>query len=185
MTGNTALLIIDVQLGMFTEVDGPPHDGALLLENVKHLLAKARAERVPVIYVQHCDGGEHEPLHPSRAGWQIHPEIAPQAGEAVVVKTTPDSFYKTTLQAELERQGIERLVVAGLQTEYCVDTTCRRAFSQGYDLTLVKDGHSTWATRNLTAPQVIAHHNTTLGNQFVELKSTAEVEFNRAAVNLS
>jgi hypothetical protein len=95
----------------------------------------------------------------------------------VIQKHHPDAFQDTNLQPELESRGIERLVIAGIQTEYCVDTTCRRAYSLGYDVTLVKDAHSTWDTDCLTAPQIIAHHNNVLGGWFVELKEASEIEF--------
>jgi nicotinamidase-related amidase len=69
------------------------------------------------------------------------------------------------------------LVVAGIQTEYCVDTTCRRAYSLGYDVTLVQDGHSTWDTPDLCAPQIIAHHNRTLGGWFVTPQAAEAIAF--------
>ncbi|HEX3047657.1 MAG TPA: isochorismatase family protein, partial [Bacillota bacterium] len=62
-------------------------------------------------------------------------------------------------------------------TEFCVDTTCRRAFSLGYETTLVQDAHSTFHSKVLTAPQIIAHHNNVLGGWFVTLKSTGEIDF--------
>ena len=96
----------------------------------------------------------------------------------MVQKRHPDAFQDTNLQRELESRGIERLIVTGIQTEYCVDTTCRRAYSLGYGVTLVEDAHSTWDTDLLTAPQIIAHHNDVLGGWFAELKEAREIEFN-------
>ena len=96
----------------------------------------------------------------------------------MVQKRHPDAFQDTNLQRELESRGIERLIVTGMQTEYCVDTTCRRAYSLGYGVTLVEDAHSTWDTDLLTAPQIIAHHNDVLGGWFTELEEASEIEFN-------
>jgi nicotinamidase-related amidase len=93
----------------------------------------------------------------------------------VVQKHHPDAFQDTNLRRELESKSIERLIITGIQTEYCVDTTCRRAYSLGYDVTLVKDAHSTWSTDHLTAPQIIAHHNAVLGGWFAELKEMIEL----------
>ena len=72
--------------------------------------------------------------------------------------------------------GVKNLIITGMQTEYCVDTTCRRAYSLGYRVTLVKDAHSTWGTDLLTAPQIIAHHNEVLGGWFAKLKEADEIE---------
>jgi len=177
MPGEAALLIIDVQLGMFAEND-PVHDGDVLLTTLGDLIARARVAGIPIIYIQHS-GGENHPLHPNAPGWPIHPAIAPAEGELIIHKRHPDSFQETNLQHELEKCGIKRLIVAGIQTEYCVDTTCRRAYSLGYDVTLVRDAHSTWDTENLKATQIIAHHNQTLGGWFVTLKAAREIQFDK------
>jgi len=175
MSNDTALLVIDVQNGMFAD-DDPVYQGAELLATIGDLLAKARAADAAVIYVQH-NGGPGHPLEPDSAGWPIHPAIAPAAGEPVIGKTTPDSFHETRLQAELEARGVVKLVVAGIQTEICVDTTCRRAASLGYQTTLVRDAHSTWDSRTLSAVQIIAHHNDTLDGWFVTPKPASEIAF--------
>jgi nicotinamidase-related amidase len=160
---------------MFAE-DNPVYGGAALLATIGDLVAKARAAEVPVIYVQH-NGRPGHPLEPGSQGWPIHPAIAPTAGEPVVGKATPDSFHETTLQAELEARGIVKLIVAGIQTELCVDTTCRRAASLGYQTTLVRDAHSTWDSRTLSAAQIIAHHNEALSGWFVTPKLASEIAF--------
>ena len=112
---------------------------------------------------------------------EVHPAVAPIEGDAVIQKCHSDAFQDTNLQHELKSQGIERLIITGIQTEYCVDATCRRAYSLGYDLTLVKDAHSTWDMDYLTAPQIIAHHNQVLGGWFATLKEASEIEFDDAA----
>ncbi|MEO7910374.1 MAG: cysteine hydrolase family protein [Roseiflexaceae bacterium] len=175
MSSDTALLVIDVQNGMFAE-DDPVYHGAELLATIGELLAKARAAEVPVIYIQH-NGGPGHPLESGSEGWPIHPAIPPANGEPVIGKSTPDSFHETMLQAELEARGIVKLVVAGIQTELCVDTTCRRASSLGYQTTLACDAHSTWDSRTLSAGQIIAHHNDALKGWFVMPKPASEIRF--------
>jgi nicotinamidase-related amidase len=177
MPGDAALLMIDVQLGMFAESD-PVCNGEVLLTTISDLIARARTASIPIIYVQHS-GGENHLLHPSAPGWPIHPAIAPAERDLVIHKHHPDSFQETNLQHELEQRGIKHLIVAGIQTEYCVDTTCRRAYSLGYNVTLVQDAHSTWDTENLKATQIIAHHNQVLGGWFVVLKAAREIGFDR------
>lgn len=176
----TALLIIDVQNCMFDPAS-PVYNSAVLLERLQTLIDRARASRTPVIYVQH-NGPAGAPHAPGEPGWALHPAIAPRPDETIVQKTTPDSFYQTTLKEELSRRGIEQLVLAGIQTDYCVDTTCRRAASEGYNVTLVSDAHSTWGDSGLRAEQIIAHHNQVLGNWFAKLATTESVQFGEAAL---
>ena len=158
MNQETALLVIDVQAGMFDE-EYPVYEGERLLTVLQDVIAKARAAGVPVIYVQH---NEDNGLVHGTPAWEIHPAIAPLAGDTVVQKHHPDSFQDTTLQQVLEARGIRRLITCGIQTEMCVDTTTRRAYSLGYKVTLVQNAHSTWNSPGLTAEQIIGHHNGTL-----------------------
>jgi nicotinamidase-related amidase len=178
MNSKTALLVIDVQLCNFKE-SPPVHRGRDLLSKIGALIAQARTVGVPIIYVQHC-GPEGAIDQPGTPGWEIHLDIAPTEGDAVIQKRHPDAFQDTSLQRELESKGVERLIITGIQTEYCIDTTCRRAYSLNYDVTLVRDAHSTWDTDLLTAPQIIAHHNKVLGGWFARLKETTEIEFDTA-----
>ncbi len=175
MGNGTALLVIDVQVGMFEEPEGPVHDAERLLGNIGAVIRKARDAGAPVVYIQHCDG-PGEVLEPGARGWEIHPDIAPLEGEAVIRKRTPDPFHETNLRHELDSKRINNLVMVGIQTECCVDTTCRRAFSMGYDVVLVKDAHGTWDSEELSAPQIIAHHNGILGGRFAETIETEALE---------
>lgn len=170
----SALVVIDVQNDMFNE-QNPAADGERLLETIAALIAKARAAGAAVIYVQH-EEGEGGPLQRGTKAWEIHPAVAPAPGETVVHKRTPDSFHKTTLQDELGRIGANRLVLTGLQTEMCVDTTCRRAFSLGYDVVLAADAHGTWPSSGLSAQQIIRHHNQTL-RWFADVKEAEAISF--------
>ena len=179
MQDATALLVIDMQMGNF-EPPTPVFGDSDLLAKVGALIAQARATSVPVVHVQHC-GSEGAIDQPGTPGWGIHPAIAPVKGDIVIQKRHPDAFQDTSLHRELESGGVEHLVVTGIQTEYCVDTTCRRAYSLGFRVTLVKDAHSTWDTDSLTAEQVIAHHNEVLGGWFAELKNARQVGFGASA----
>ncbi|HLZ62853.1 MAG TPA: cysteine hydrolase family protein [Ktedonosporobacter sp.] len=180
---DTALLVIDVQVGMFAE-DDPVYQGNQLLATISNLIEKARQAEIPVIYIQHGSKRKGHPVEEGTAGWQLHPAIAPQEGDAVVRKRMPDSFYETSLQEELVARGIKKLVITGIQTDLCVDTTSRRACSLDYDVTLVADGHSTWDREQLSAPQIIAHHNSVLDGWFVTLKKADEISFNEQDASL-
>lgn len=179
MNGKVALLIIDVQVGL---IDGlPAFRGREVVERIAGLREKAWSRKIPVVYVQHSGPVGH-PLEPNKEGWPICPEIIPQAGEAVIHKRACDSFFESELKNELERRDINHLIVAGCMTEYCVDTTCRRAVSLGYDVTLVKDAHSTGNSESLQASQIIEHHNRVLdgfkaGKHEIRVLAAEEIEF--------
>ena len=170
----TALLIIDLQQGMFTA--GPaPHDGEAVLSRVAGLIERARAEGVPVLHVRH-DGGADDPLARGTPGFEIHPKVAPATGEPVFEKTECNAFHRTGLHDALRRLGVHRLVIAGMQSEYCIDTSCRAAHDLGYRVVLVEDGHTTFDNGVLSADKIVAHHNRTLKGGFAEVSKAAVVD---------
>jgi nicotinamidase-related amidase len=174
---DTALLIIDVQNAFFDKQSGDyAYQVDEILARIKGMISRARIAGVPVIYIQH-DEDEGFPFEPGKPGWQINLEIAPMKEDLVIHKRTPDSFYGTTLQAELESRGITKLIIAGFQTEWCIDTTVRRAYSLEYDVTIVEDAHSTCDTNILKASQIIAHHNSIFGGRFATLKKAEDIDF--------
>lgn len=172
---DTALLVIDLQRGLL-DAGTPPHDRDAVLGRVAGILARARAEGVPVFHVQH-DGGPGDDIERLTPGWEIHPAVAPREGEPVVEKDRCSAFHGTTLDRVLRARGITRLVVAGMQTEYCIDTNCRDAHGLGYEVVLVKDGHTTFDSPVVSAAQIVAHHNRTLNGSFVDLVEAAAVKF--------
>jgi len=175
---HTALLIIDVQVGIINGFKA--YRGNEVLDRIHGLAERARASNTPVIYVQH-DGESGGPLETGSSGWQIHPAIKPETEDLIIRKKASDSFYQTSLQDELTKLNIGHLVVTGCQTEYCVDTTVRCAVSNGYDVTLVSDAHTTIDNNILTASQIIAHHNALLngfdaGIHAITVKPADEVQ---------
>jgi nicotinamidase-related amidase len=147
------------------------HHGEALLLKVAGLILRARALRMPVIFVQHC-GGKGHPLEQGTQEFELHPAVAPERDEVVIKKRFCDSFQNTPLNTELRSRDVTSLIIAGIATEYCVDIATRRAFSLGYKVALVQDAHSTWDANGLKAEQIIAHHNRVLGELFAELVSS-------------
>ena len=177
MNTDTALVVIDAQIGVVGEAYH--HDE--VLDNINLLLDRARSSGTPVIYVQHNEpkGGELEPGTPK---WPIHPAIAPREGEPVVQKASPDSFHETHLQEELAARGIKRLVIAGAQTQMCIDSTVRRAVADGYDVLLAGDAHTTDDSETLPAEKIVAFFNETLdgfwaGEHKVKVQPASEIQF--------
>lgn len=151
---NTALLVIDVQNGVVADA----HDRDGVIANINTLIDKARAEDVPVVWVQHADDG----LKRDSESWQYVPELVRRDSEPLVHKNYGDSFEGTDLEAQLAERGVGRIVVTGAQTDACIRSTLHGGFVRGYDVTLVGDAHTTEDLTTYGAPppeQVIAHTN--------------------------
>jgi nicotinamidase-related amidase len=151
---NAALLVIDVQNGVVAGT----HNRDGVIANINALVERARAEDVPVIWVQHND--DQTPFGSDR--WQYVPELVRRDSEPVVHKSYGDSFEDTDLEDVLADRAVGRLVVAGAQTDACIRSTLHGALTRGYDATLVGDAHTTEDLTEYGAPppdQVIAHTN--------------------------
>ncbi|MEX0846325.1 MAG: isochorismatase family protein [Ilumatobacteraceae bacterium] len=152
---NTALIVIDVQ----TDVVANAHERDAVIGNIATLVDRARAEQVPVIWVQHSDGE----LVQGSQGWEYVPELRRHDAEPVVHKQYGDSFEDTTLEDELARRDVGRLIVTGAQTDACIRATLHGAFVRGYETVLVGDAHTTEDLSSYGLPpadKVIAHTNT-------------------------
>ena len=163
-----ALMIIDMQKGMFQEGE-TVYKGGMLISTLKTLIEKARVSNTPIFYVQH-NAPVGKSMEFGKEGWEIHSEITPRQNDIVIQKTTPDSFLNMTLDEELSRKGVNHVHITGIQTEACVDTTCRR-------VTLISDAHSTWGSNEISAQQIINHHNGVL-RWFADVHPSEEVVFN-------
>jgi nicotinamidase-related amidase len=151
---NTALLVVDVQNGVVAGA----HARDAVVANIGRLVEKAREQRVPVVWVQHNDGG----LARGSDEWEIVSELSPDDAEPLVEKSYGDSFEETSLEDVLSGLGVGRLVVVGAQTDACIRSTLHGALVRGYDATLVSDAHTTEDQSAWGAPppdQVIAHTN--------------------------
>jgi len=151
---NAALLVIDVQNGV---MEGAPRRDDVIA-NINTLVDRARAENVPVVWVQHND----ENLPRDSQVWEYVPELRRRESEPLVHKSYGDSFEDTDLESVLAGMGVGRLIVSGAQTDACIRSTIHGAFARGYDVTLVGDAHTTEDLTAYGAPppeQVIAHTN--------------------------
>jgi nicotinamidase-related amidase len=151
---NTALLVIDVQNGVMAGT----HNRDGVIANIATLVDKARAENVPVVWVQH----NSEDLAEGSEQWRYVPELVQQEAEPVVQKRYGDSFDDTDLESVLAERKVGRLIVAGAQTDACIRSTLHGAIVRGYDATLVKDAHTTEDISEWGGPppdKVIDHTN--------------------------
>jgi nicotinamidase-related amidase len=167
---NLALLVIDVQQGLFRK-STPIYQADELLENINLLVDRAHAVGVPVFYIQHSDS---RTLVKGSQDWQLHPELQPQRRDTIVHKLHGNAYEDTNLDSLLKSKNISRLIVAGLVTHGCVKATCLGARQLGYTVILVKDGHSSYSK---DAGRLIEEWNQKLATQGCELLSTSQVEF--------
>ncbi len=173
---NTALLIIDVQNGLLAEPE-KVHDPEGVLARIGAMVTRARDADVPVMFVQHDGCEEGHPLKKPLDGWKIHPGTGYRDGDEVVEKRDCDAFQNTKLQLLLDSSEVRHLVVAGMCSEYCIDTTVRRAYSLGYDVTLVSDAHTTISKDYLNADMIVRHHNAILGSGFAKGQPADAIDF--------
>jgi len=174
---NTALVVVDVQ----NDVVANAHKRDEVIANINTLIDKARASQVPVIWVQHSD----DELVEHSDGWQYVPELQRRDVEPLVHKKYGDSFEDTTLESELAKRGVGRLIVAGAQTDACIRATLHGAFVRGYDTILVGDAHTTEDFSEYGLPpadKVIAHTNMywtwqAAPGRAADVVNTADVDF--------
>jgi len=139
MNPRTALLVVDVQPVFVDTYDFRTIDGPDLVAKCRNLIARAREVGAPVVFVRHVDD---LPEGTAPEAIDVHPELAPLPGEAVVDKIFGSAFMETNLDDLLKSEGIERLLVCGLSTFGCVAATILYAKLHGYDVTVVGNAHA-------------------------------------------
>ena len=158
---STALLIIDVQQ-VLCSGEHAAYDIERVIDRINLVSRKVRAAGGLVVVIQHeTQGGE---MDYGSDTWKLAPALHTREGDVYLRKTATDSFHRTELHNVLRARGITNLIICGLQSDFCVDTTTRRALALGYPVILVSDGHSTVDNKVLSAAQISAHHNETLAN---------------------
>jgi nicotinamidase-related amidase len=131
----TVLLVVDVQVGVMRSA----WEASRIIKNIIVAVEKARSQGVPVIWVQHSD---NELIYGSPE-WQWVPELVPAGDEARIYKHFNSAFEQTSLEDTLAQHGATRIVLAGAATNWCIRATAYGALDRGYDLTLLKDAHTT------------------------------------------
>ena len=129
------LVVVDIQIGVMAESWEAPR----VIKNLARAVERAREDGVPVIWIQH----EADDLPRGSSSWQLVPELVPAVGETRVYKRFPSSFEETDLEESPARLGTTHIVLAGAQTNWCIRATAYAALDRGYDLTLLKDAHTT------------------------------------------
>ena len=131
----TILVIVDVQVGVVRTA----WETSRIVQNIVMTVEKARSQGIPVIWVQHSDNE----LKYGSSDWQLVPELSPKEGETRIYKQFNSSFEQTPLEEVLAKLDATHIVLAGAATNWCIRATAHGALDRGYDLTLIKDGHTT------------------------------------------
>lgn len=138
--GNKPVLaVVDVQAGVMIE----SWDSLRIVKNIVRAVERARAEGVPIVWVQHSD----DDLKMGSAEWQWVPELVPSGEEPLVNKHFNSAFEETPLEAELAKLRATHIVLAGAATNWCIRATAYAALDRGYDVTLLEDAHTTESMR--------------------------------------
>jgi len=175
-----SLLLIDIQNDYFPggamELDGSPEAGAKAGE----LLQAFRGAALPVIHIQHISVRPGTTFFlPDTPGVQIHRCVSPIDAEPIFQKKYPNSFRETPLLAHLQQLQIDRLVIAGMMTHMCVDTTVRAAADLGFHCILAYDACATKAlsfgNKTVSAENVQTAFLSSLNGLFAAVRSVEQI----------
>jgi len=164
---NPALILVDVQMA-FVEFEraGKRRNNPAALDNMARLLDTFRRRSLAIFHIRHASVEDDSALRPERSGYQPIPQAAELAGEPVLVKHVNSSFIGTDLEKRLRDAGHRTLVIAGITTNHCVETTTRMAGNLGFDARLVRDACYTFDRVGFDGQPESAEsiHNMTLSN---------------------
>lgn len=147
----TALLVIDIQNLL---VEEKPYAIEERLALWKDSITKARQAEIEVIHIRHSD----QFLVKGTDDWEIYPLVAPLEGEKIFDKTFSSAFKATGLHAYLQEKEVKRLIIMGMATNFCIDTSVKVAFELGYKVAVIQDGTTTGYSGQLDAKDLIDHY---------------------------
>lgn len=165
------LLVVDMQKAL-TE-DEELYDAEAFMDRNIRLIDAARKNNVEVIFVQH-DAGEGSGFSAGDEDFEIDPRVAPKEGEKVFVKTINSCFGNKEFKAYMEQQEDKRLMVIGLQTNYCIDATVKSAFERGFEVIVPEGTNSTFDNDYMTGETTVAYYNEDVWDGVAELPTFDE-----------
>lgn len=158
-----ALLVIDCQKAL---VEAKPYAIDACSKTWQRAIQKARSQGMEVIYVRHQD----DDLVFGSGGWEIHESLTPQSSEKIVDKFYNSAFKATGLAAYLNQKGIDNLVMIGMLTNNCMDTTVRVAFELGYEVSVIEHGSTTFDDEDIQASLLIDYHESLWDGNFARVE---------------
>ncbi|MGB8266049.1 MAG: cysteine hydrolase family protein [Candidatus Velthaea sp.] len=179
LPGNTALIVIDVQVG-FDDSGWGRRNNPHAEQRIADLLAAWRSRHWPLFHVRHLSLTPGSVFAERQAGSAIKASVAPVGDEPVVLKHVNSAFIGTTLEADLRARGISDLVIVGLTTDHCVSTSIRMAANLGFNVRCVSDATATFERTGVFGKRYDAHevHDVTLASlsgEFAMITDTAGI----------
>jgi nicotinamidase-related amidase len=176
---NAALILIDIQKGFDDPLWGRRNNPDAET-NIAALLYAWRQTGRPIFHVQHLSQAAHSPLRAGSPGSEIKDIVLPQGGEPIIQKRVNSAFIGTDLNERLQREGITTLLIAGLTTNHCVETTTRMAGNLGFLTYLVSDATATFDRKGPdgvlhTAEEIQAMTLANLHQEFATIVTTGDV----------
>jgi len=175
-----ALLLVDIQKG-FDNIDywGGQRNNPDAELKASELLKIWREDRLPIFHIQHCSTNPLSPLHQSNAGNAFNELVTPLTGETIIQKNVNSAFIGTDLQARLEKDVINTLVIVGLTTDHCISTTTRMAGNLGFKTFLIADATATFNKKGIDGKNYPAElmHETALASLNEEFATVVSTDF--------
>lgn len=169
---NIVLLVVDVQNALINE---HPYNEERVIENIKKLILTARDNKKEVVYVRH-DGGQGTEFENGTYGWQVYDKVVPNSNELIFEKQYNSAFHKTDLKIYLDNNNIDTIILVGLQTEYCIDATCKSAFDYGYKIIIPEETNTTFDNDYLSGEKLYEFYNYKIWNKrFADVISIEKV----------
>ena len=164
------LLVIDMQKAL---VDEDLYAFDTFVDSIVRLVDAARKSGVEVIFVQH-DAGPGSGLSAGDDGFEIIDPLRPEPGEKVFLKTINSCFGNKDLNAYLKQQEDKRVMIVGLQTNYCIDATVKSAFERGFEVIIPEGTNSTFDNDYMTAETTVRYYNEDVWEELVDAVTLEE-----------
>ncbi len=168
-----------MQKGSFT-TKTPRFDSNGVINRINALAHIFRLSDIPVIFIQH-NGIKINEFIPNTTEWELLDELNVEPTDILIDKYANDVFYKSKLQSKLTELKVDELIITGCATDFCVESTIQSALTKDYNITVVKDGHTTGKRPHLDAKKVIEHYNWVWQNMIttngkIEVRSFEQVK---------
>ena len=158
------LLVIDMQKGL---VDGDLYAYESFMDRTVRLVRAARKSGVEVVFVQH-DAGPGSGLTVGEEDFEIVDEVRPEPGEKVFIKKINSCFGNPEFRQYMEQLEDKRVMIIGLQTNYCIDATVKSAFERGFDVIIPEGTNSTFDNNYMTGETTVRYYNEDVWEELVE-----------------
>ena len=159
------LLVVDMQKGI---VDKELYGYDSFMNKIVRLVEAARKNHVEVIYAQH-DAGQDSGLTSGDDAFEIVDQVSPEPGEKVFIKTINSCFGNPDFREYMEQQEDKRLMIIGLQTNYCIDCTIKSAFERGFEVIIPEGTNSTFDNDYMTGETTVRYYNEDVWEELADI----------------